>query len=285
MSLVSRVRFVVAAGLRSCVCVALVLGFASAQEAGSTMKDKYALDADRLHFAEVEWATPLRHQDRNRFEFEAYNDTILHARQFPAAELIAAGRRDIGVLDLLNRNVGRDYQYKLITMEGRLLRARRLEPNKPLAAAGVTGFYECWLFPTKRSEPVCFVCLDLPEGLAPKLLYEPSLRVVAAGYYFKPMAYESEAADPKNVAKSKVEVAPLLIGRGFQVVPEPVVDTSKEWREGFFPGLTALIGTIIAFALGLTWWFRRGDRRVKAALAERKKQNPFPTLASDEISS
>lgn len=283
MSSVSRIRSAVAAGFRSVVFVGFVCGSVAAQDEAIPPKDKYAIDSDRLHFAEVEWATPLRHEDRNRFEFEAYNDVILHARQFTTVELIAAGRRDIGVLDLLNRNVGRDYQYKLITLEGRLLRARRLEPNKPLAAAGLTGFYECWMFPAKRSEPVCFVCLDLPDGLQPSLLYEPSKRITIAGYYFKPIAYESEAPDLKDARKSKVEVAPLLIGRGFQLIPEPIVDTSKEWREGFFPGLTALIGTIIAFALGLTWWFRRGDRRVKRTLNERRNQNPFPTLASDEI--
>jgi len=233
------------------------------------------LNVDKFHFAQVEWATPLRHEDNNRSEFEAYNEILSHARQFPTEELLAAGRRDLTVLDLLHRHVGRDYQYKLITLEGRMLRGRMLEPNKPLAAAGVTQLFECWVYPLNRTEPVAFVGTAWPLDLAPSLLYEPGKRVTVAGYYFKPLAYESGAPHPTKPNQRKIEVAPLLLGHGFTWRDEPPVDTAQPWREGFFPGLTVLVGLILLTVFGLTWFFRRGDRPIRERLAAQRDQNPF----------
>ena len=61
----------------------------------------------------------------------------------------------------------------------------------------------------------------------------------------------------------------------FRVLPEEDTDGGKPWRTGFVPGILGLVGGISAVALGLTWWFRRGDRRVRTELAARKAQNPF----------
>ena len=103
---------------------------------------KYDLDADRFHFSRVEWDAPVKSEDRNRDEFEAYNDTLIHAKQFTADELISAGNRDVTFKDLV-KPVGRDFQFKLLTMEGRLKRMRRLVPTKPLLAVGFQNLYEC----------------------------------------------------------------------------------------------------------------------------------------------
>ena len=235
---------------------------------------KCELDADRFHFSRVEWDAPVKSEDRNRDEFEAYNDTMIHARQFTADELISAGNRDVTFKDLV-KPVGRDFQFKLVTMEGRLKRMRRLEPTKPLLAAGFLNLYECWIFPKNGADPLCLLIAELPPSIEPAMDYTPTKNVTFAGYYFKLIQYESAAPNPKEPTRNQIRRAPLLMGRSFVVVPDPVIDSGKAWREGFLPGLLAIGGGIVTVTLGLTLWFRRGDRTLRQALDNRRSQNPF----------
>ena len=237
-------------------------------------KDRYALDADRLYFSRIDWDAPLRGEERNPDEFEAYNDTLKHALQFSTAELTARGSRDVTFRDLV-LPVGRDFQFKLLTMDGRLKRVRRLEPTKALAAAGVKSLYESWVFPTNYSDPLCLLTIDLPDGVEPALEFNPTRSVTFAGYFFKLIQYESATPDAKNPDRNKVRRAPLLIGRGFTAAPLPSADGGRPWREGFLPGVLAVVGTVAAAAVGLTAWYRRGDRATKAILEARRDRNPF----------
>jgi len=237
--------------------------------------DPYVLDGDRMHFSHVEWDAPVRSEDRNPDEFEAYNDTLLHARLFTTADLLAHASRDVTFRDLV-RPAGKDFQFKLLAMEGRLKRVRRMEPTKPLLAAGVANLYECWIFPAGGTDPLCLVTLDLPDGVAPAMEFTPTRTVQFAGYYFKLIQYESAAPSPKSPDRNVVRRVPLLMGRGFTVTPEPSRDGGRVWREGFLPGMLAVLGGVAAAAFGLTWWYRRGDRAVKAAVEARRDRNPFP---------
>ena len=237
--------------------------------------DKYALDGDRRHFSLIEWDAPVRGEERNPDEFEAYNDTLLHAKLFPADELLEHASRDVTFRDLVVPT-GKDFQFKLLSLDGRLKRVRRLEPTKALKAAGVADLYECWIFPTNGSDPLCLLTLELPEGLKPAMEYNPSRSVKFAGYYFKLIQYESAAPNPKTPDRNVVRRAPLLMGRGFTVAPEVSRDGGEAWRAGFLPGLLAVVGGVAAAAFGLTWWYRRGDREVKAAFEARRDRNPFP---------
>ena len=237
--------------------------------------DKYALDADRRHFSLVEWDAPVRGEDRNPDEFGAYNDVVLHARLFSDADLRANASRDVTFRDLVVPTA-RDYQFKLLAFEGRLTRVRRLEPTKPLKAAGVANLYECWVFPTGVSDPLCLLTSELPEGVEPALDVKPVRTVTLAGYYFKLMQYESRTPNPKTPGRDVVRRAPLLIGKSFAVTPEPSRDGGAAWREGFLPGLAVVVGSVVAVAFGLTAWYRRGDRAVKAAVEARRDRNPFP---------
>ena len=254
---------------------ALLLIAATTLSGSVRAADKYALDGDRRHFSLVEWDAPVRSEDRNPDEFEAYNDTLLHAKLFTADELLEHASRDVTFRDLVVPT-GKDFQFKLISLDGRLKRVRRLEPTKALKAAGVTDLYECWIFPTNGSEPLCLLTLELPDGLKPALEYSPSRAVKFAGYYFKLIQYESSAPNPTTPERNAVRRAPLLRGRGFTVAPEVSRDGGEAWRAGFLPGLFAVVGGVAAVAFGLTWWYRRGDREVKAAFEARRDRNPFP---------
>ena len=257
----------------SLTLVIALLGVAASRS--DARADQYALDGDRRHFSLVEWDAPVRGEDRNPDEFEAYNDTVLHARLFRDADLRANASRDVTFRDLVVPTA-KDFQFKLLALDGRLKRVRRLEPTKPLKAAGVTDLYECWIFPTNGSDPLCLLTSELPEGVEPALEMNPSRSVQFAGYSFKLMQYESSTPNAKTPERNVVRRAPLLIGRSFAVTPEPSRDGGRAWREGFLPGLFAVVGVVAAVALGLTAWYRRGDRAVKAAVEARRDRNPFP---------
>jgi hypothetical protein len=245
---------------------------------------RFRIDADRLHFGRVEDDVKVRSEDENPHEFTAYNEVLLQAHRHSAADLERHATRDVMFRDLVVDS-RKDYQFKLVYLEGRLKRLRRLEPTRPLAEAGVKNLYEGWLFPQNGTEPVCVLTTELPEGLEPAIEYSPSKHAGVAAYSFKLMRYE--AADPKDPSRQIVRRAPLLMGRSFKLFPEPARSAEAEWWGGFLPGLLAVLAGIAAVTFGLTWWFRRGDRQVRRNRDDRLDRNPYvePEVQSSSVQS
>jgi hypothetical protein len=260
-----------AARLGWAAAAALALGGAAAAQPPA---DPYRLDADRFQFTQVEDDAPLRGEDLNRSEYEAYNEVLLHARQFPAAELEANAYRDVTFRDLV-RPVRRDFQFKLLYFEGRLAQLRRGEPNKRMTAAGLSDWYEGWIFPADGSDPMCVHVTELPPGLTPSQKYDPRPRVAVAGYYFKMIRYESSERHEDDPARYKVRRAPLLLARSFTLLPTPDAGRGDSWRTGFLPGMLGVLAGVTVVVAALTLWFRRGDRAARRALDDRRAHNPF----------
>jgi hypothetical protein len=251
------------------LAVVLALGGSAGAQAPA---DKYKIDTDRFHFTRVEDDAPLRSEAQNLSEYMAYNDVLLHARQFPAAELEAHANRDVTFRDLV-RPVRQDFQFDLLYFEGRLAQLRRGDPNKGQAAAGVTDWYEGWMFPLDGSDPMCVHVTELPPGLQPSREYDPRPRVAVAGYYFKMIRYESSEKDPDDPARYRVRRAPLLLAKSFTLLPTP--DAEDSWRTGFLPGMLGVLAGVAVVVAALTLWFRRGDRAARRALEDRRARNPF----------
>jgi hypothetical protein len=249
--------------------------------AGQAPADKYKLDADRFEFTRVEDDAPVRSESQNREEYAAYNDALLHARQFPAAELEAHANRDVTFLDLV-RPVRRDFQFQLLYFQGRLAKLRRLEPTRELASAGVTDLYEGWMFPANGSDPLCVLSTELPPGLTPSLGYDPWPPVAVAGYSFKLIHYESSEKDPRDASHYRVRRAPLLMAHSFTLLPQPDADGGRAWRTGFLPGMLGVLAGITVVVTALTVLFRRGDRAARRALESRRARNPFDDAAGAE---
>ncbi|HVK16632.1 MAG TPA: hypothetical protein VM533_06760, partial [Fimbriiglobus sp.] len=254
---------------RRAVAAALALGGPAAAQPPA---DKYKLDTDRFQFTRVEDDAPVRAEDQNREEYEAYNDVLLHARQFTATELEAHAYRDVTFRDLV-RPVRRDYQFKLLYFEGRLAQLRRGEPNKRMTAAGLTDWYEGWMFPVDGSDPMCVHITELPPGLTPSQKYDPRPRVVVAGYYFKMIRYESSEKTEDDPTRYKVRRAPLLLAKSFTLLPDAVREDS--WQTGFLPGMLGVLAGVAVVVTALTLLFRRGDRAARRALEHRRDRNPF----------
>ncbi|MFO0934958.1 MAG: hypothetical protein U0798_00395 [Gemmataceae bacterium] len=235
------------------------------------------IDKNRAIFSHIDDRSPIRSESQSPDEYAAYNAVLIHARHIPVADLESHARRDVMYKDLFH-SVRKEFKLDLVRFEGRLKRLRSIGPTRQLKEAGIETLYEGWIVP--REQPkflLCFLTTELPEGLeAQQELGKPALNmpVSISGYFFKLMAYETpEAAkDPK---KTPIEYAPLLMGRSIVVLKETGRDPADDWFGTFLPALVAVMGTIAAIVIGLTLWYRRGDRTVQSTIAARYETNPF----------
>jgi hypothetical protein len=235
------------------------------------------LDKDSFIFRQVTDGWPPQ-ADKNPEEYRAYHEVLRHARRFPQAELDAAARRDVTFRDLL---VGTRtaFRFDLVYFEGRLKRLRDIGPSKELADAGVTALYEGWVFPGTGEDPLCVLTTELPPGLDPQLEYDPSRNVAVGGYYFKVLWYNSNEKDPKK----KTRRAPLLMARSLTLLPSPAT-TDGDGGVSILARTLGLVGVVAAAVLGLTWYFRRGDRTHRTVMAARREQtNPFGDRFADRL--
>ncbi len=261
---------------RHVLLAVLALGFTAAGVRAQT-PERYRLDTDRLQFDRVVFEGRVAAEDANRDEFSAYCDVLLHARKFPAADLAGAGNRFVTFRDLVQpQPSGKAYQFELLTMDLRLKSARPFPAPKPLVEAGVPTLFECWMLTPKTSNPVCVLATELPAGLEPSAAYPDPRPVVVGGYFFKLLHYDSQLLDPAQPGGLKVHRAPLLMARSFEVVPEPAASApGNAWGGVFLPGVLGLLGLLSLSAVTVTWYFRRGDRAVRAELEARRSRNPF----------
>ena len=229
---------------------------------------------------EIDWPAMQARKD-NWEEGAAWDRVVLHARKFAPEAMEKAARRDVGFADLFEKN-RLDYKLELVHVEGRLVRLRKLEkPSPRLTEAGVTVCYEAWIIPKDEpsGHPVCVVVTELPEGLEPqpaapgqKLLNK---WVTFAGYSFKLLWYRSNEMRKDDPSENQWKAAPLLIGRAVTLRDDPAGDPGYGWRTVFVPAIVGGLLVIVGVAVGLSWWFRRGDRRARAEVEAVRDRNPF----------
>jgi len=234
---------------------------------------KYQIDKDRRIFAGIKDDERVLSEAENNDEFLSYNEVFEFANQFRAPELEAHARRDVSYRDLMGQTRD-EFKLDVVYLEGRLARVLRREPTPTLAAAGIPAVYEGWLFPKDESEPVCVVFSELPPDITPAKDLNPAPIVQFAGYVFKVIRYEAQPT-AANPTRGTMRRAPLLIGKSVTVVPTAVRSPGADWQGTFVPGLLIGLGALSAVGFGLAWWYRRGDRAVRAVVTGRTRQNPF----------
>jgi hypothetical protein len=182
-------------------------------------------DPDRRIFGGIKDELPVASEKDNPDEYQAWAEVVLHARQFPTAELEKHGNRGLTRDDLVRNLTDRGralFRLELVRFDGRLTKVRKLEPSRSLAETGLTAVYEGWLVPTDESpsRPVCVVFTDLPPGL--EVGPQPADRWVSfAGYFFKVLAYPGPHADLNKPDSGAWLLAPLVIGRSVTLLPGP----------------------------------------------------------------
>jgi hypothetical protein len=225
-------------------------------------KDK-ALPLARL-LTGVQDGKPAPSADRNLEEFLGYCDTLLLAAQTPAAAFEKSGRetRSVTYTHLLKDPAG--HRGEVVHLEGRLALLRRWRVPAFLRRKGLEDAYEGWVF-GPGSNPYCVVFTDLGPGL--KVGEQLDVPVKFDGYFFKTFRYP---------ANKKQRLAPLLVGRALRpAFPAHRAKLGGAFSVGFVVVLTALVGGTIVLVVGLGWWFRRGDRKLRARLA---RTHPEPVF-------
>ena len=191
----------------------------------------------------IEDERPLASEKQNPDEYRAITEVMLHTSQFSAAVLAQSGRRDLTPDDL---TYGSRFQYRLelVRFEGKLTKARRLEPTKSLIETGFKELYEAWLVPDDESTgyPLCLLLANWPANFAglPEIPAGQQAGesvtidkwVAFGGYSFKLMTYPGPGADPKNPIGAGWLKAPLLIGMSVvpTLEPAPKVAIDKNFR-------------------------------------------------------
>lgn len=239
--------------------------------------EKYKFDADRLYFKTVEDLTPLGDLLTSRDDAAAYTDLLEFANRFTAAELIAHGRKDVSLGDLLHeKREHRDgVRYELVRLSGRLKRLIDLGPTPAGEALGVKQRCEAWVFDDARQLPVCVHLTEPPVGVDPETDITPSRPVVVAGYFFKVVQYTSAEPSRRSPDGSVTRRVPLLIGKNIQVgPPDDPKAAAQQWNLGFLPLALGGVGVILCVVIGLSLWFKRTDRGAREA-ADRRRNNPF----------
>jgi hypothetical protein len=208
-------------------------------------------------------ASGLTNHEANDREFKVYMEALAKASYTPPPAFANSARHDVNYAQLMSDP--KDYRGDVIHVEGRLKLLRRFNP--PAAVAEImSDFYEGWIFPKEErgTSPVCVIFSELPKGLSPAEKME--VPVAFEGYFFK--RYRYKAGDSGH---NRAREAPLLIGRTIILAGPPVVasdDSDVWWTSPMLILLFGLTFATVGFAAALTWWFRRGDQRVRSRVAE-----------------
>ncbi len=213
--------------------------------------------------------------DKDVEEVWALTETLALAAKTPekALEESAAKNRYLTTFAHLLRDPAK-YRGKVLPLKGYLGRIRKFPAPEYLKARGIQVIYEGWIFPRK---PLawCVLFTELPEDI--KVGSDQNYLVTFNGYFFKKYRYHAEE-------KNEDRFAPLLIGRTIHRYQHPAsLDMAGSMSTGFVIGLTTLIGGTVLLVVALSWWFRRGDRRLHRRLAEMQRQ-PVLEPAGDQQS-
>lgn len=221
----------------------------------------------------VEDRAPIRSMKENREEFLAYCDAVMTARFTPAAAFTKSARRDLTFAHLFEQP--KRYRGEVAHVEGRMRRLRHLEADSFLWSQGVQDLYEGWIFDFNLygAQPVCVLFTDLPSGMS--VGEQTDYPAAFDGYFFKRYRYEG--------ADKRWHDTALLIGHEPILVADPAPSSRGTLSATFRWTVVAIVAAIIGLIGGLGWWYRQGDRRVRAQVsASRSAMMPANEFAADE---
>jgi hypothetical protein len=155
-----------------------------------------------------------------------------------------------------------------------LIKLEKMTPPRVLRDAGVEWGYEGWLVPLNEpsGNPICIVFTEPIEDV--EAGGNVNKWMSFAGYVFKLMQYESGEKDRNDPSRNTWKRAPLLLGRAAIVRPDPDGAATVSWGS-FYSIATAVVLGLIGVALGMGWWFRRGDRAAHREIEAGRTRNPF----------
>lgn len=229
------------------------------------------LDKEHVFFKGIDDRKPMRSLAQNREEYNAFGVVVTHANRFKPEVLAKHSHKEVVFADLIG-DLRDQYLRELLHVEGRLVRLRKLQATERLRdTSTIKEVYEGWIYhENEHQHPMVVVFTDLPPDIKTGELL--SYRVSFDGYYFKLLAYQAKEKDKEG--KPVWRVTPLLIGKSIQSVETGATMWSME--NSFVPAVLLVVGVVLSSAFGMTFWFRRADKKIRQEMqAALTKENPF----------
>ncbi|HEY1381760.1 MAG TPA: hypothetical protein VGF55_33485 [Gemmataceae bacterium] len=226
---------------------------------------------------------PARWQ--NREEVLAYEQLVLHARQFAPDVLAKAARRDLRLPLLLGPDKAR-YRGVPVHLEGSLRMLEQMEPSSGLAgmAEGLTHVYRGWValdgYKDELGPVLCAVDFtELPPGILPPVTHGGLIdrHVGIDAFFFKVMKYETREPAPEGITDRSPDgkvhrLAPLFVARTIRprAVAAGTAASDNLWQTpaAVVAGTVLLIAAAAGAWLVVSSWLRREDARVRARLKQ-----------------
>lgn len=198
-------------------------------------------------------------------EHEAFWQILVLAHYTSAKAFAGSTRRDVTYANLFNEP--EHYRGQVVHVSGRLIKLLANPAPHEARAAGLGTFYEGWIMTDPYGEnPVCVAFTDLPSGLQVDNERKYNDEVSIDGYFYK--RYRYKAVDSKK--PNEFRDAPMLIGHtllGRFNKPAVAENTeSDNWGHSLIWVFMGVIGGAAAGVIGLTFWFRYHDSRVRHRL-------------------
>lgn len=201
-------------------------------------------------------------------EAEIYARVLVRAYYTSLRAFARATRRDVTYSHVMTEP--ERYRGTVVRVEGRLLRVNRYAPPPEAEAAGVSDLFEAWVFNEQvGTNPYCLVFSVWPPQLSTDLLGQPRIqqpvRVVFDGFFFKSYNYKSK--DRHGTRRD----APLIVGHTL-IVESTGAGEQQSSSTGVYVLLYVFVGVVISLIfgiVGLTYWYRRADRRLLKRLQAR----------------
>jgi hypothetical protein len=168
------------------------------------------------------------------------------------------------------------YRGEVIHYEGELSRLSPMGAPQFLEgeAFGIRNMYEAWIFNPEVNfdNPLCVALTELPTGLE-ATGKRISVPVAVDGYFFKKMRYKDAAGQLRD--------APMLIGHSIQVKQVPItINSAGPFSKLLGTAFLCVLGMLVVLTVALSWWYRRGDRRIYSVL-ESSRSVSFEDVAPE----
>jgi hypothetical protein len=163
----------------------------------------------------------------------------------------------------------------VIHLEGTLHRVYPQNIPTDLERAGITHLYEGWVLDKANPKKVWYILFtNLPPEIGEQTNENLAADIKFDGYYLKVMRYT--AIGTKGFP-NRPEEAVVVVGRTPIVVSTGAAPRDP-WSEVIAPGLAVVTCLILGSMIIMTWRYRRGDRKLLAAIQARR-----PVVIPDTI--
>jgi hypothetical protein len=207
----------------------------------------------------------------------AFADVVTMAYYTSEAAFRKASRSDLTYAQVFAEPAR--YRGEVVHIGGRLKRLSRLDPPLEAKAQGVTDLYNAWIFNDAFGmNPFVAVFTVLPARMNDLVgqdkIKGTGVEVSFDGYFYKKFRYK--AADSKERTARE---APVFIGR--TLVPRlgpapPEEPAGEDWSGQIMAVFLGIVGLGVVVVVGLTWWFRRSDERVRRRLVANRRPEFLP---------